>query len=83
MYYRDGKLVNTEEISVKNFELRAKRIVIRDMKQYHKSITLSGILHQLQDCVIEYVVQGNGNNTVVIDRDKYKEISKSAGIVKD
>ena len=81
MYYRDGKLLNTEEIPVKNFELRAKRIETRNMKQCHKSITFSGILDQLQLCVIEYVIQNDGSRTVVIDRDRYKEISKSAGIV--
>ena len=47
MYYRDGKLLNTEEIPVKYFEIRAKRIETRNMKQYHKSITFSGILHQI------------------------------------
>lgn len=83
MYYRDGKLLNTEEIPTKNLEMRAKRIATRNMKNYHKSITFTGILHQLQPCIIEYVSQLDGSHTVVIDRDKYKELSKTAGIVKE
>lgn len=79
MYYRNGKYVETMMLSKQQWLQRLKNIFNRNIKNKHISKDLSGIAHDLCDCILETECD---TCNVTIDVEKYKQLYKIAGIIR-